>query len=99
MDVDRPRLAVVRAAPERLEQPLARVDDPGLRGERPQELELDVGELDRAPVDLDRAPREVDRDLTGVITASSRAGRGADARRSSARTRLRNSRIENGFVM
>ena len=66
MDVDRPRLPVVRAAPERLEQPLPRVDDTGGRGESAEELELDVGELDVPSGHAHRPPGEVDRDVPGL---------------------------------
>src|SRR4051794_4981567 len=61
VDVDRARLAVVRASPEPLEQHLPRVHPARVRGEYPQELELDVRELDGAALDLDDAAREVDR--------------------------------------
>ena len=60
VDVDRPRLAILGAAPERLQQHLAGVDAAGVRGERPQQLELDIGELNRLVVDLDVPPAEVD---------------------------------------
>ena len=82
MDVDRARLAVVRAAPERLEQHLARVDAARVRGERAQQLELDVRELHGRPAHLDRAPREVDAeavDLDHVTLARVVAGRGRAA--------------------
>src|SRR5262245_37291482 len=60
MDVDRPRLPVVGRAPERLEQHLAAVNAPGMRGERAQQLELHVGQLHERPAHLDSALREVD---------------------------------------
>src|SRR5919109_3286944 len=60
VDVDRARLTVVGAAPERLEQHPARVDPARVRRERPEELELDVRELHRLAADLDRPLRHVD---------------------------------------
>ncbi len=103
VDVDRARVAVVGALPERLEQHPAAEDAARLRRERAQELELDVGELHRlVPHDLDRPARHVDHEpvaLDPLGAASSPVTCGARARRSSARTRERNSRIENGFVM
>ena len=73
---------------------------PGLGRERAQQLELDVRELDGPPVELHRPPGQVD---AQPVDADDRPSRRvvalSEARRSSARTRLRNSRIENGFVM
>src|SRR5205823_988181 len=44
--VDRARIAVVGAAPERLEQRLATEDAARVAGQRAQQLELDVRQLD-----------------------------------------------------
>src|SRR5829696_9847408 len=60
VDVDRPRVAVVRAAPEPLEKHLAAEDVARLSSKRPEQLELEVGELHRLPLDIDRTPAEVD---------------------------------------
>ena len=101
VDVDRAWLAVVGAPAEALEELPAGEDDAGVRGEQREQLELDERQLDGLAAHLDRAPRQVDaRRRRG--RSSPRAGRrdaAFAARRSSARTRLRNSRIENGFVM
>ena len=45
VDVDCPGLSVVGATPERLEQHPAAVDPSRMRGENPQQLELDVRQL------------------------------------------------------
>src|SRR5205807_2791040 len=45
VDVDRPRFPVGVVAPQSLQERLAAEDAAGLRDERPQQLELDVGEL------------------------------------------------------
>src|ERR1700730_18783887 len=45
VDVDRARVAKVRAAPQCLEQHPPAVDAPGMRHQRPQDLELDVRQL------------------------------------------------------
>ena len=47
VDVDRPRLAVVGAAAQTLEQLAPREDTSGGAGEHPQGLELDEGQLGR----------------------------------------------------
>src|SRR5439155_6749665 len=60
VDVDRPRLAIVGASPERLEQHPPAVDAAGVRRQRPQELELDVRELHRLVPDLDGSAAQVD---------------------------------------
>ncbi len=57
VDVDRPRLAVVGAAADALEQLPAAEDDAGIAREERQELELDEGELDRRVAHLDGAAR------------------------------------------
>src|SRR3954451_6713942 len=78
VDVDRSRLAVVRPAPDRLEQLLPREHAPGTACQRTQELELDVGDLDRRSVALDRAARRIDpqsRDLDRVLLRRSVPGR------------------------
>ncbi len=101
MDVDRARLPVGGVAPDRLQQRASAEDLPRLSDERPQQLELDVRELERAAVD--RSPRAGPGRATGCPRRArrprGRRGGRAPARRRSARTRLRNSRIENGFVM
>ena len=102
VDVDRPRLAVVGAAPERLQQHLAACRrGPGWAASVAQELELHVGELDRLAVALHGPPGEIDAQSVGLDRLVPAVGRAGEprARRRSARTRLRNSRIENGFVM
>src|SRR5581483_3139222 len=60
VDVDRPRVAEVGAAPERLEQHPPAADATWQRGERAEQLELDEGQLDRLAVALDDATRHVD---------------------------------------
>ena len=88
------------ASPERLEERGAGVDPARMRGQRAQELELDVGQLHRFAPGVDRPAGEVDHGARRLSIVSARGSGGAScARRSSARTRLRNSRIENGFVM
>ena len=100
--VDRARLAVVGAAAEALEQLPARED--AARARRRARAAARTRRTSAAPPR--RAPRPCAAGTSigsspASITSSSRRspGRGAAARRSSARTRLRNSRIENGFVM
>src|SRR5207247_544467 len=58
--VDRPRLAVVGAAPEFLQEHLAGEDPTRVRGHGSQELELDVGELHLFPLELHGAAADVD---------------------------------------
>jgi hypothetical protein len=60
VDVDRSRLAVVGAAPERLEQHPTAVDATRMPCERPEKLELDVGQLNRLIADFHRPSPEVD---------------------------------------
>src|SRR5262249_18358627 len=60
VDVDRPRVAELGAAPERLEQHPAAVDAPRVARKPPEQLELDVGELHLPAFDLDRPSREID---------------------------------------
>src|SRR5947208_14974944 len=60
VDVDRARFAVVRTAPERLQQHPAAVDTARMCGQGPQQLELDVGQLHGLLPDLDGAPSHVD---------------------------------------
>ena len=64
--VDRPRLAVVRASPDALEQLPPAEDDAGVARQEREELELDEGQLDRLAAHLHRAAREVDHDLAAV---------------------------------
>src|SRR5262245_60118147 len=56
VDVDRPRLAVVGAPADPLEQLPSREDDARLGSEQREELELDERQLDRRSAYLDRAP-------------------------------------------
>src|SRR5262245_66429459 len=58
--VDRPRLPILGAASDRFEQRLPREHPPRTARQRPEQLEFDVGELDRPTVELDRAPRRID---------------------------------------
>src|SRR4051794_9636348 len=60
VDVDRARVAEVGGPPQRLEQHAAAVDAARVRHQRPQQLELDVGELRPLAAHLDRAARHVD---------------------------------------
>ena len=60
MHVDRARVAKDGAAPEHLEQHSAAVDTAGMGRKRPQELELDVGQRDRAGAYLHQTAAEVD---------------------------------------
>src|SRR6185312_16062773 len=92
VDVDRARLAVGRVAPDGLEQRLAGVDPSGVQGERVPHLELDVGELRLAGSMASPS-------ATIAPSDCSRRSATSVARRSTARILLRNSRIENGFVM
>src|SRR5919106_1377648 len=61
--VDRPRLSVVGAAAQALEQLAPREYDARARGEEREHLELDERQLDGLAADLDRAPREIDPEL------------------------------------
>ena len=72
-----------------------------MRRQRPEQLELDVGQLHRVAPHLDHAAWDVDHETVVLDPLGLPVGGrwGARARRSSARTRERNSRIENGFVM
>ena len=72
-----------------------------MRRERAQQLEFHVGELHRLAAHLDQPARDVDREpvVLDQLVLRPPGPCGARARRSSARTRERNSRIENGFVM
>ena len=102
VDVDRARIAVVGALPERLEQHPPAEDPARVRRERAQQLELDVRELHRLAAHLDDrggARRSRGRRARSAPRRLAPGAWGARARRSSARTRERNSRIENGFVM
>src|SRR5262249_7894107 len=83
VDVDRARIAVARVAPELLEQhvPAEHLSRP--RHNRAEDLELDVGELDRLTVDLDRPASKTDyeavrRDPLGVEVDSRRHRRAAE---------------------
>ena len=71
-----------------------------MRGQHGEDLELDICELHRLALQLDGALGEVD----AQVAALERLLVAVDlclmsARRSAARTRLRNSRIEKGLVM
>ena len=98
--VDRPRLAVVGAARSALEQLPARVDAPGFEASR-------ASSSNSTKVSCTGSPRprrcggQVDLDVAAVdrLLAVGRRGAASRARRRTARTRLRNSRIRNGFVM
>src|SRR5688500_9297597 len=59
VDVDRPRVAEGRVAPDPGQQHLAREDPAGVAGERLEDLELDVRRLDVLVADLDGALGEV----------------------------------------
>src|SRR5215210_702830 len=63
VDVDRPWLAIRRVAPDRLEQRAPAEDLARLRDESPQELELDVREVERLSVDSGDAPLGVERNV------------------------------------
>src|SRR5438067_8592940 len=63
VDVDRARLAIGGVAPERPEQHLPREDTRGLARQRPQKLELDVGQLNRLARQVDRSPGRTDSQL------------------------------------
>ena len=83
MDVDRPRLPVIGAAAQLLEQLAAREDAAGSGREHAQELELDEGELHLTAPNLDGAARNVDPQLARVDhllrRAVARPGRGGTA--------------------
>src|SRR5690349_12232143 len=85
VDVDGARLAVVSATPEGLEEHPPAVNAARVRGQRPQQLELDVGELDRFPAHLDRPARDVDLEAVHrdqlVPLASGARSRGAAKKR------------------
>ena len=100
VDVDRARLAVVGAAAQALEQLPSCPDDTGVGCEQREQLELDERQLHGRAAHLDGAATHVDAEIAVVDHLLGRAlGGGIAARRSSALTRLRNSRIENGLVM
>ena len=63
VDVDRPRLAVVGAAVQLVQERLPCVDAAGVGGQKAQQLELEGRELDRVPVQLDRVLGNVDDEL------------------------------------
>jgi len=73
--------------------------------ERREDLELDESRPHELASQAHRPLREVDRELPGdqrlgpLSAAVAAAASRIEARRSAAFTRLRNSRIENGFVM
>ena len=73
----------------------------GVAREDGEDLELDVGEADRLAADLDGALVEVDPQALRLerllLALAPRAA--ISARRSTAFTRLRNSRMEKGLVM
>ena len=104
MHVDGARVAVLRVAPDVLEQGLAGEHPAGGAGEGAEDLELDVGDADlprRPRVDLAAA---IEVDLRGhALDRDSSFRRGwvpiIRERRRAALTRLRNSRIEKGLAM
>jgi hypothetical protein len=99
VDVDRPRVAVVGAAPQRLEQRLARVDAAGLAASVRSSSNSRYVSWTARPETSDRAlARSIRTPSTSMASLLAPAG-GSCARRSAARTRLRNSRIAKGFVM
>src|SRR5919201_4295647 len=82
VDVDGARLAVVGAAPERLEQHLPRVDPARVRRHRAQDLELDVRELHRLVSDAHRPLADVDHEPVRrdhLLVRRGRARRGGAA--------------------
>ena len=102
VDVDRARLAVVGVAPERLEQHPAAVDTrPGAQPACAAARTRRTSAATAFPPTSTVRRRGRSRAPSASSTSLRRACRAAAvaARRSSARTRLRNSRIENGFVM
>ncbi len=66
MDVDRPRLPVGVIAPQRLQQRLPAEDPSWARGQRAQQLELDVRQLHRRAAHLHRPAGEVEDDAVGA---------------------------------
>src|SRR5262249_7694402 len=78
MDVDRPRIAEIGAAPQRLEQKAPAEHPAGQRGERSQQLELDVRERNRLPAQLDGAASGVDHETVRLDALA--AGRAELAR-------------------
>src|SRR5207244_2037785 len=61
VDVDRSWLAVGRIAPDRLEERPAAEDLARLGHERPEQLELDIGEIESAAVHLGLAALDIER--------------------------------------
>ncbi len=101
--VDRARVAKLRVAPDELQQDLPRVHAAGVRDERLEQLELDVGEVDPLAAHVDVALGQVDVEAVDLETSFVAGASGLaamSARRSWARTRLRNSRrLKRSLVM
>ena len=100
MHVDRALVAERRVAPDAVQQHVARVDAARVARQHGEDLELHIGELHRLAAQLDGALGEVDAQVAALerlLVAVELAL--ISARRSAARTRLRNSRIEKGLVM
>ena len=103
VDVDGARVAVAPSRPTRAVSSMSRVNTrPGLARQRAQDLELDevVDGLAAALRTLRFASRGAARGPRATPRRRRRSsGRRMSARRSTAFTRLRNSRSENGLVM